>query len=34
MKELAINMRNQGGEYEVITKCLNISIEGLNELFD
>ncbi|MBR1944133.1 MAG: hypothetical protein IJ848_01515, partial [Alphaproteobacteria bacterium] len=31
-KELAQNMRNQGFEDTVITKCLNINIEELNKL--
>ena len=32
MKELALNMKNQGFENEVIAKCLNISIDELNKL--
>ena len=34
MKELALNMKVQGFENEVIAKCLNISVEKLNELFE
>ena len=34
MKELAINMKEQGWENDFIAKCLNISIEELNELLD
>ena len=32
MKELAQNMRNQSLGDDFIAKCLNISIEALNEL--
>ncbi|MBR1943869.1 MAG: hypothetical protein IJ848_00130 [Alphaproteobacteria bacterium] len=31
-KELALNMKNQGLSNDFIAKCLNISIEALNEL--
>ena len=34
MKELAINMKNQGFEDKVIAKCLNISIDELNKLIN
>ena len=34
MKELALNMKNQGFEDTIIAKCLNISVEKLNELFE
>ena len=33
-KELVQNMRKQGFEDTVIAKCLNISIEEFNKLFD
>ena len=33
-REIALNMKNQGFENEIIAKCLNISIEKLNKLFE
>ena len=32
MKELALNMKNQGLDENFIAKCLNISIDELNKL--
>ena len=34
MKELALNMKKQGLEYDFIAKCLNISIDELNKLMN
>ena len=34
MKELALNMKKQGLDDIFIAKCLNVSVEKLNELFD
>ena len=34
MKELALNMKNQGLDKEFIAKCLNISIKELTELLN
>ena len=33
-KQIALNMKNQGFEDTIIAKCLNISVEKLNELFE
>ena len=34
MKELALNMKNQGFENKVIAKCLNISVDELSKLMN
>jgi len=32
MKELALNMKNQGFEDSIIAKCLNINIDELKKI--